>query len=125
MKDKQNRRRLQSLCSRLSLAWGAGILILLPAGAIAQTTSGADEAVWGNNTSDPLNGQGGASSLMNILQRSQVGPNQSRAEFLEKQNENLNDAAAAFRARQIDALKSSQPAQMNPNPVAPVGRPLQ
>lgn len=96
---------------------GLGALLLLPGAAFAQVTEpSADEAVWGNSQADPF-GEGGASSLMDLLQRGQVGPNQSRAEFLEKQNENLNDAAAAFRARQREALNTApEPAQPGAEP---------
>lgn len=119
MKDKQNRQRSE-LLSRTVLGLGVGVLLALPQGAIAQTAGGADEAVWGSSSGGSLNSDGGASTLMDILQRSQTGPTQSRADFLEKQDENLNSAAAAFRARQLEVLKTTQPVQ---GEIEPEGNP--
>ena len=95
--------------SRLALGLGASALLLAPSLAQAQADPSVDETIWGNDAA--VSGDSGAaSSLMDVIQRGQVGPTQSRAEFLRKQDENLNDAAAAFRARQREAFETSVPA---------------
>lgn len=104
MKNKQN--RCAAWVSRLVLGLGVGAALLLPRLATAQTPPTADQTIWGNETASVGGDNGAASSLIDIIQRGQVGPTQSRADFLQKQDENLNDAAAAFRARQLEAFKT-------------------
>lgn len=107
MKNKQNRRA--AWVARFALGLGAGAALLLPRVATAQADPTADETIWGNETASVSGDNGAASSLLDILQRGQVGPTQSRADFLKKQDENLNDAAAAFRARQLEAFTTPAP----------------
>lgn len=104
MKNKQN--RCTAWVSRLVLGLGVGAALFLPSVATAQADPTADETIWGDETASVSGDSGAASSLMDIIQRGQVGPTQSRADFLKKQDENLNDAAAAFRARQLEAFKT-------------------
>lgn len=86
--------------------------MLLSAGvAQAQADPTADETIWGSESASVSGDNGAASSLLDIIQRGQVGPTQSRADFLRNQDENLNDAAAAFRARQLEAFKTPAPAE--------------
>ncbi len=105
MKNKQN--RCTAWVSRLALGLGVGAVLLMPTVATAQAEPTADETIWGDETASVGGDNGAASSLLDIIQRSQVGPSQSRADFLKKQDENLSDAAAAFRARQLEAFKTT------------------
>lgn len=105
MKNKQN--RCAAWVSRLVLGLGVGAALLLPNPAQAQSEPTADETIWGNETASVSGDNGAASSLLDIIQRGQVGPTQSRADFLKKQDENLSDAAAAFRSRQLEAFKTT------------------
>lgn len=108
MKNKQN--RCTAWVSRLVLGLGVGAALLLPSAAQAQAEPTADETIWGDERASVSGDNGAASSLLDIIQRGQVGPTQSRADFLKKQDENLSDAAAAFRARQREAFNTSVPA---------------
>lgn len=105
MKNQQN--CCAAWVSRLVLGFGAGSLLMLPTGAMAQADPTADETIWGSETASVSGDNGAASSLLDIIQRGQVGPTQSRADFLKKQDENLSDAAAVFRARQLEAYKTT------------------
>ena len=107
MKNTQN--RCAAWVSRLALGLGMSAM-LLPTVAMAQAEPTADETIWGNETASVSGDNGAASSLLDMIQRGQVGPTQSRADFLKKQDENLSDAAAAFRARQPEAFKTTAPA---------------
>jgi len=97
MNNKQN--RSAAWVSRLVLGLGAGTVLLLPSPAMAQADPIADETIWGTANDSP--------DLMDIIQRGQVGSTQTRAEFQRGQSKNLNDAAAAFRARQQAALEAT------------------
>ncbi len=102
MKNKQN--RCAAWVSRLVLGLGLGSILLLPSVARAQADPSLNGAGSSNAEIDP------ARSLIDLIQRGQVGPTQSTADFIKGQDENLNDAAAAFRARQREAFKVSAPA---------------
>ena len=62
---------------RLGLSLSAATVLLLPNGAMAQADPTADQTIWGNQTT--VDGDNGAAaSLMDVIQRGQVGPTQNR-----------------------------------------------
>jgi hypothetical protein len=76
-----------------------------------------------NGAADPFNNRGGDanSSMLQLMQRLMQQGSTSPTEFRAAQQENLNDAAAMFRAKQQARLKQQQGLQPAATPaVAPV-----
>lgn len=118
MKDQQN--HSGSWVSRLALGLGVGTMLMLPSIALAQSEPSTDETIWGTQNSSIDGGSGAASSLLNLIQQGQVGPSQSASEFRQKQSVNLNDAAAAFRAKQLEAMQTTLPVVATPDEEDPL-----
>lgn len=87
----------------------------------------ADETVWGQQASDPFSSDGGAAGLLDLMQQINRGPSQSWSEFRATQQENLNTAADAFRARQLQLLNGSPASPqtgIESSPASPLNNPL-
>jgi hypothetical protein len=115
----------RSLCLGVALGLTAGCAVLA-APAMAQTADTqanplADFQTQTNN--DPFSSQSDAThSMMNLMQRVMQGDRPDAATFAAAQQENLNDAMANFRAKQLQLLKAKQ--SQSATAVVPSGSPI-
>ncbi|NJN49585.1 MAG: hypothetical protein HC805_07225 [Alkalinema sp. RL_2_19] len=99
----------------LSLALGltAGLVALsTPAMAQSDATQVNPLADFETQNNDPFSGRGDASSsMMNLMHRMMQGERPSNAAVVEAQRENMNDAMANFRAKQLKLIQARQQTQ--------------
>jgi hypothetical protein len=88
----------------------AGLAVLVaPAQAQNADTQANPLADFQTQNNDPFSGQGDAnSSMMNLMQRIMQGERPDPAAFAASQQENMNDAMANFRAKQMQLIKARQ-----------------
>lgn len=107
----------RSLFLAVALGLTAGCAALA-APAMAQTvdTQANPLADFQTKNNDPFSSQSDASSsMMNLMQRVMQGDRPDAATFAAAQQENLNDAMANFRAKQLQLLKAKQAQALSPN----------
>jgi hypothetical protein len=115
----------RSLCLTVALGLTAG----LAAPALAQNTDSQANplADFQSQTTDPFASNSDASrSMMNLMQRVMQGERPDPAAFAASQQENMNDAMANFRAKQLQLIKAKQaqsPPIAQPGIVAPIVQP--
>jgi hypothetical protein len=100
----------RSRCLSVALGLTAGCAVLA-APAIAQTadTQANPLADFQTQNNDPFSGQSDAThSMMNLMQRVMQGDRPDAATFAATQKENMNDAMANFRAKQMQLIKARQ-----------------
>lgn len=70
---------------------------------------------------DPFSNRGNnqINGVMDMIHRAVLGPSRSPEEFNAEQQENLNSAAAEFRARQMERLRGQTPAATTTPATAP------
>lgn len=95
---------------------------LLTSSAFAQTAF--PQALPGSQEQDPTNldflsdpEQGNGTDFLSLMNRIRLAGGQSQAEFAAEQSNNLDAAAAEFRARQLQQIQGQQtnpPGQVNP-----------
>ena len=113
--------------ARLALGLLVGVALvpcLLPQVALAQTAGAVQPLEDFQNKdggtdlfSDRSNG---ASSLFNLMHRAAFGGMRSADDFGSEQQQNLNDAAAQFRAQQLKRLKQQPSTPASATPAAPI-----
>jgi hypothetical protein len=97
----------RSLCLTVALGLTAG----LAAPAMAQNTDTQANplADFQSQTNDPFASNSDAGkSMMNLMQRVMQGDRPDPAAFAASQQENMNDAMANFRAKQMQLIKAKQ-----------------
>jgi hypothetical protein len=115
----------RSLCLTVALGLTAG----LAAPALAQNTDSQANplADFQSQTTDPFASNSDASrSMMNLMQRVMQGERPDPAAFAASQQENMNDAMANFRAKQMQLIKAKQAQSQpiaQPGTVAPIAQP--
>jgi hypothetical protein len=95
----------------LALTVALGLTAGLVAPAMAQTadTQANPLADFQTQNNDPFSGQSDASSsMMNLMQRVLQGDRPDAATFAASQRENMDDAMANFRAKQMQLIKARQ-----------------
>jgi hypothetical protein len=108
-----------------SIICGLGLMAGLAGLAAPAQAQNADPqanplADFQTQNNDPFSGQGDAnSSMMNLMQRIMQGERPDPAAFAASQQENMNDAMASFRAKQMQLIKAKQ-AQRPPGQAAVV-----
>lgn len=95
------------------LATVAGISLaslLVPSAGLAQTANPVQDLNQQNSNSDPFSraNDGNSFGVLDLIHRVTLGNQVGADEFNAQQNQNLNDAAAAFRAKQGQLLKKNQ-----------------
>lgn len=106
-----------SLHRLLSMVVGAGTVLWLAQPTLAQVTNAQplQEFKPQEANRDPFssNGSGQASGVLDLIHRANFGNIRSISDFNTDQEQNLSDAAAKFRAQQLERLRS-QPQPQNP-----------
>lgn len=95
----------------LALTVALGLTAALVAPAMAQTadTQANPLADFQPQNNDPFSSQSDAThSMMNLMQRVMQGDRPDAATFAASQRENMNDAMANFRAKQMQLIKAKQ-----------------
>jgi hypothetical protein len=106
----------RSFC--LTVALGLTAALATPAMAQNADTQANPLADFQSQTNDPFAGNSDASkSMMNLMQRVMQGDRPDPAAFAASQQENMNDAMANFRAKQMQLIKARQ-AQLQPGQTA-------
>jgi hypothetical protein len=105
--------RASAFGQRFLVAFSVSASLALTAGlgaqsAQAQTSSDLLAPTQPGQTTDPFSNRGtsGNSSMMQLMQRLMQGPRRDAGEVAAEQKAGLDDATAAFRARQQALLKS-------------------
>ncbi len=115
----------RSLYLSVALGLTAGCAVLV-APATAQTADPQANplADFQTQNNDPFSGQSDASSSMiNLMQRVMQSDRPDAATFAATQRENMNDAMANFRAKQMQLIKAKQAQSGQTAAVAPIGLP--
>lgn len=99
--------------TKFLLATVAGISLaslLVPQAGLAQTANPVQDLNQQNSNSDPFSraNDGNSFGVLDLIHRVTLGNQVGADEFNAQQNQNLNDAAAAFRAKQGQLLKKNQ-----------------
>ncbi|XGV98970.1 MAG: hypothetical protein ACAF41_08505 [Leptolyngbya sp. BL-A-14] len=101
----------------LLLLASIGLVVGLSRTALAdETTVAQPQQIFEDQQSrDPFSGRGNdqVGGVMDLIHRAQQAGSLSSEDFLSEQQENLNSAAAAFRAAQQKRLNSPQTAPVN------------
>ncbi|MEB3827488.1 hypothetical protein [Phormidium sp. CCY1219] len=112
-----NTKKAIAFCTPLS-AIALGILgaiatttLLFGQSAVAQESNGADDLIEPQleNSRDPFDGttgEGETFDVLDIIHRANLGGGRSMQEFRLEKEENINDAAAQFRMRQLELLRN-------------------
>jgi hypothetical protein len=110
----------RSMVCGLALGMTAGLALLAaPVRAQNADTQANPLADFQTQTNDPFSGRGDQSSnMMNLMQRIMQGDRTDPATFAAAQQENMNDAMANFRAKQMQLIKAKQ------SPAAPTVAPV-
>lgn len=103
------------------LLTGMGLVVLSPQVTIAQQFPATNAAPLQefkpqDGPTDPFNSRGsnGASGMMDIIHRAQMGTLKDMSVFTEEQRSNIDDQAAQFRAKQQELLQQPiQPAAVS------------
>ncbi len=108
--------------TKVLLATLAGISLaslLVPQVGLADTANPVQDLNQQNSSNDPFSraNDGNAFSVLDLIHRVNLGSQTSPEEFNTQQNQNLNDAAAAFRARQVQLLNKKQPSIAPSQPI--------
>jgi hypothetical protein len=114
--------RSHCLTVTLGLTVALGLTAGLAAPAMAQNadTQANPLADFQSQTNDPFASNSDAGkSMMNLMQRVMQGDRPDPAAFAASQQENMNDAMANFRAKQMQLIKARQ-AQLQPGQTAVV-----
>jgi hypothetical protein len=100
----------RSMVCGLALGMTAGLALLAaPVRAQNADTQANPLADFQTQTNDPFSGRGDQSSnMMNLMQRIMQGDRTDPATFAAAQQENMNDAMANFRAKQMQLIKAKQ-----------------
>ncbi|PPS45644.1 hypothetical protein [Chroococcidiopsis sp. TS-821] len=111
----------------LGTAAGVGMaFLLLPKQSLAQVTNSADpqEIFRRDRNNDPFSSQNTNDSfgMFDLIHRAQMGTMRDPYEYANEQNQNINSAAEAFRARQRQLIQQSRqqqatPANSTPSPI--------
>ncbi len=122
-----SRSRYLTVTLGLTVALGLTAVCATPAMAQNADTQANPLADFQSKSSDPFSGQGDANSnMMNLMQRIMQGDRTDPAAFAASQQENMNDAMANFRAKQMQLIKAKQAKSQpiaQPGIVAPIVQP--
>jgi hypothetical protein len=102
-----------------NLLVGAGLASIVAAPVMAQSANSADALKdFKTESSDPFSNRGGDSynGIFDLIHRVMQGSPDS-ATFQAQQQQNLDDAAAAFKQMQKQRLEAQQPQATSPAPV--------
>ncbi|AFZ32887.1 hypothetical protein Glo7428_4445 [Gloeocapsa sp. PCC 7428] len=108
------------LLTQILLGTAAGVIttFLLPSASLAQVTNSADpqEIFRRERNNDPFSSQNTNDSfgMFDLIHRAQMGTMRDPYEYANEQNQNINSAAEAFRARQRQLMQ--QPSQQQATP---------
>jgi hypothetical protein len=103
----------RSLC--LTVALGLSATLAAPAMAQNNDTQANPLADFQSQTNDPFASNSDAGkSMMNLMQRVMQGERPDPAAFAASQQENMNDAMANFRAKQMQLIKARQAQPLQP-----------
>jgi hypothetical protein len=121
MQIKTSKSGIGMVMAVLSAAGAA--VVFLPQPTWAQNSSGANSAaplqdLQTQDNTDPFSSRGGM-GVLDLIHRSQLGVSRDLNEFSLEQRQNLNDAAAEFRAKQRQLLE--QQAKQKEDGIAPDG----
>jgi uncharacterized protein HemX len=121
MQNKTSKSGIGMVLAALS-AVGAAV-VFLPLPTWAQNSSGANSAaplqdLQTQDNTDPFSTRGGM-GVLDLIHRSQLGVSRNMNEFQSEQRQNLNDAAAEFRAKQKQLLEQ-QAKQKEDGMAAPI-----
>ncbi len=106
--------------TKLLLATVAGISLaslVVPQAGLADTANPVQDLNQQNSTSsDPFSStnNGNSFGVLDLIHRVNLSNQTNAEEFNAQQNQNLNDAAAAFRARQVQLLNKNQRPNLQP-----------
>jgi len=113
------------LLTQILLGTAAGVIttFLLPSASLAQATNSADpqEIFRRERNNDPFSSQNTNDSfgMFDLIHRAQMGTMRDPYEYANEQNQNINSAAEAFRARQRQLMQQSRQQQATPPNSAP------
>ncbi|MES1023163.1 hypothetical protein ABN584_09710 [Gloeocapsa sp. BRSZ] len=117
------------LLTQILLGTAAGVIttFLLPSASLAQVTNSADpqEIFRRERNNDPFSSQNTNDSfgMFDLIHRAQMGTMRDPYEYANEQNQNINSAAEAFRARQRQLMQQSSQQQATPaNAPSPIIR---
>lgn len=124
MQIKTSKSGIGMVMAILSAAGAA--VVFLPQPTWAQNSSGSNSAaplqdLQTQDNTDPFSSRGGM-GVLDLIHRSQLGVSRDLNEFSLEQHQNLNDAAAEFRAKQRQLLEQQAKQKedgMSPDGVAP------
>ncbi len=115
--------------SRVLLAIALSILgtptLFLPESTLAQVNGSSSanplQDFQTKDSSDPFSDRGGGLNVLDLIHRSQLGNLRSLEDFSAEQHQNLNDAAAEFRAKQRQLLQQQSTPAAQTEGVTPTG----
>lgn len=104
---------LIKLISGISAGTLAAIALLLPQTTLAQESDRAEDLVqppvqYQTDTFDSTSGDQQPLSVFDIIHRANFGTTRSMQEFRLEKQQNINDAAADFRNRQLEMMQNQQ-----------------
>ena len=93
-------------------AFGAAAIVL-PQPSLAQNSGGANsiqplQDFQTQDSRDPFSNRGNGMGVLDLIHRARLGTLRNMDEFTSEQRQNLNDAAAEFRAKQRQSLDRQQ-----------------